>query len=258
MRFVVFIDLITTVIMPATLVYLAYLIYQLTNPDSTTSYISLYLLAAIYGMQALIFILKRQWQHIGWMIVYLLAIPLFSFLIPIYAFWHFDDFSWGNTRVVVGESGRKHVYTVDNEKFDKSVIPMRKWSEYEQDLLEEPKSQYAASETGSRFSGAAAMPNRPGSATGNIPKSMAGYATSNYGTNSVYYDNGYGYSAMVNNIIPVNNAGTFDYMNPGTATPNAYEMTAMGGPMGPSGTGQIQMPAPNVLMDPRLSQISAG
>ncbi|KAJ1797841.1 hypothetical protein LPJ59_002878 [Coemansia sp. RSA 2399] len=258
MRFVVFIDLITTVIMPATLVYLAYLIYQLANPNSTTSYISLYLLAAIYGMQALIFILKRQWQHIGWMIVYLFAIPLFSFLIPLYAFWHFDDFSWGNTRVVVGESGRKHVYTVDNEKFDKSIIPMRKWSEYEQDLLEEPKSQYAASETGSRFSGAAAMPNRPGSATGNIPKSMAGYAASNYGTNSVYYDNGYGYSAMVNNIIPVNNAGTFDYMNPGTATPSAYEMTAMGGPMGVSGAGQIQMPVPNTLMDPRLSQVSAG
>ncbi|KAJ1943706.1 hypothetical protein FBU59_002826, partial [Linderina macrospora] len=164
MRFVVFIDLISTVIMPATLVYLAYLVYQLTNPDSTTSYISLYLLAAIYGMQALIFILKRQWQHIGWMIVYLIAIPFFTFILPVYSFWHFDDFSWGNTRVVVGESGRKHVYTVDNEKFDTSTIPQRKWSDYEQELMWEAgtHSQQGGSDMGSRLGHV--MSGRPGSA----------------------------------------------------------------------------------------------
>ncbi|KAJ2512350.1 hypothetical protein GGI11_004766, partial [Coemansia sp. RSA 2049] len=159
-------------------------------------------------------------------------------------------------------SGRKHVYLVDNEKFDKSTVPMRKWSEYELDLLDEPKSQYAASETGSRFSGAAAIPHRPGSATGNIPKSMVGYAASNYGTNSVYYDNGYGYSTMINNNITANGAGvhggTFDHMNSGSMTPNAYEMTTLGTPMGVSGVTQAQMPMPSAHMDPRLSQASAG
>ena len=135
MRFVVFVDLLSTMIMPATVLYLAYLVYQLTNPDSNTSYISLYLLVAIYGLQAMVFILRREWQHIGWMIVYLLAIPLFSFMIPIYSFWHFDDFSWGKTRVIIGESGRKHVYVVDDQKFDPSTIPVRKWSEYEKEVL---------------------------------------------------------------------------------------------------------------------------
>ncbi|KAJ2639054.1 hypothetical protein GGF40_001160 [Coemansia sp. RSA 1286] len=265
MRFVVFIDLITTIIMPATVVYLAYLIYQLTNPDSTTSYISLYLLAGIYGMQALIFILKRQWQHIGWMIVYILAIPLFSFLIPIYSFWHFDDFSWGNTRVVIGESGRKHVYTVDNEKFDKSSVPVRKWSDYEQELLEDPRSQYAASETGSRFGGPAAAINRPGSAIGNVPQSMVGYT----GTNSVYYDGGYGYNTMLNSNLPMNSTpgipgATLDFMASGrsspvqpmlggAATPNAYEMatmnSAMGGPL-----NQVRVSTVGSVMDPRMSQ----
>ncbi|KAJ2639102.1 hypothetical protein GGF40_001131 [Coemansia sp. RSA 1286] len=203
MRFVVFIDLISTIIMPATMVYLAYLVYQLTNPDSTTSYISLYLLAGIYGMQALIFILKRQWQHIGWMIVYLLAIPFFTFLLPVYSFWHFDDFSWGNTRMVVGESGRKHVYLVDNEKFDTSTIPVRKWSDYEQELMWESgtPSQYG-SDMGSRQGGAMSVA-RPGSAVGNYPKSMSnafsggafggGYAGSN--TASVYMDSGFGYNS---------------------------------------------------------------
>ncbi|KAJ2483620.1 Chitin synthase, class 6, partial [Coemansia sp. RSA 2052] len=203
MRFVVFIDLISTIIMPATMVYLAYLVYQLTNPDSTTSYISLYLLAAIYGMQALIFILKRQWQHIGWMIVYLLAIPFFTFLLPVYSFWHFDDFSWGNTRMVVGDSGRKHVFVVDNEKFDTSTIPVRKWSDYEQELMWESggtPSQFGSEGNGSRHgAGMGAAAARPGSAVGNYPRSMSGavhaggYATSN--TASVYMDNGFGYNS---------------------------------------------------------------
>ncbi|KAJ1799460.1 hypothetical protein LPJ59_001812 [Coemansia sp. RSA 2399] len=220
MRFVVFIDLISTVIMPATLIYLAYLVYQLTNPDSTTSYISLYLLAAIYGMQALIFILKRQWQHIGWMIVYLLAIPYFTFVLPLYSFWHFDDFSWGNTRVVVGESGRKHVYVVDNEKFDTSTIPVRKWSDYEQELMWESgtQSQYG-SDLGSRQGGAGAFSvARPGSAVGNYPKSMSGvfqsgpvggYANSN--TASVYMDGGFGYTA--------NSAANMTFRNMGQMVP---------------------------------------
>ncbi|KAJ2047027.1 hypothetical protein IW146_001826 [Coemansia sp. RSA 922] len=227
MRFVVFIDLISTIIMPATMVYLAYLVYQLTNPDSTTSYISLYLLAAIYGMQALIFILKRQWQHIGWMIVYLLAIPFFTFLLPVYSFWHFDDFSWGNTRMVVGDSGRKHVFVVDNEKFDTSTIPVRKWSDYEQELMWESggtPSQFGSEGGGSRL-GAGMSAARPGSAVGNYPRSMSGamhaggYATSN--TASVYMDNGFGYnsnSAANMMIRPLGNNALPPTMS-GRATP---------------------------------------
>jgi chitin synthase len=72
------------------------------------------LIAGIYGLQVIIFILKREWQHIIWMIIYLIAFPVFSFYIPVYAFWHMDDFSWGNTRVVVGE-GKKTVFLADTE-----------------------------------------------------------------------------------------------------------------------------------------------
>lgn len=48
-----------------------------------------------------------------WMIIYLLAIPIFSFYIPVFAFWHFDDFSWGKTRATVGKDGKKIVYTAE-------------------------------------------------------------------------------------------------------------------------------------------------
>ena len=115
MRFVVFLDLFATFMQPAAVLYLLYLAYTLIFEKDDTGpinfpMISIILLAAIYGFQVIIFIVKRQWQHIGWMIIYMLAIPIFSFWIPVYSFWHFDDFSWGNTRVVVdGSKGIKYV-----------------------------------------------------------------------------------------------------------------------------------------------------
>jgi chitin synthase len=36
------------------------------------------------------------------MLIYLFALPVWNFLLPLYAFWHFDDFSWGETRYVEG------------------------------------------------------------------------------------------------------------------------------------------------------------
>jgi chitin synthase len=39
-----------------------------------------------------------------------------------------DDFSWGNTRVVVGEGRDKKVVYNDDEGFDESVIPLKKFS----------------------------------------------------------------------------------------------------------------------------------
>ena len=49
---------------------------------------------------------------IGWMIFYILAIPAFSLFLPLYSFWRMDDFSWGQTRVVLGESGKKLIVHV--------------------------------------------------------------------------------------------------------------------------------------------------
>ncbi|CAG8504297.1 3540_t:CDS:2 [Ambispora gerdemannii] len=135
MRFVVMLDLFATLVMPATVAYLGYLIYTIIDDPSTIPVTSLFLLAAVYGLQAIIFILRRKWEHVGWMIVYIFAIPVFSFFLPIYAFWHFDDFSWGNTRMVVGEKGKKILIT-DEGKFDPKSIPKKKWSDYEQELWE--------------------------------------------------------------------------------------------------------------------------
>ena len=70
------------------------------------------MLAAVYGLQALVFIMRRKWDMIGWMVFYILAIPVFSFFLPLYSFWRMDDFSWGQTRVVLGEAGKKLIVHV--------------------------------------------------------------------------------------------------------------------------------------------------
>ncbi|KAI0387558.1 glycosyltransferase family 2 protein [Hypomontagnella monticulosa] len=130
MRFVVFIDLTGTIILPATCFYLGYLIYRLAAHIGPFPTISIAMLAGVYGLQALIFILKRQWQHVGWMIIYLLAFPIYSFVLPIYSFWNQDNFTWGNTRIVIGEKGNKQVVAVDDEGFDPRSIPLQRWDDY--------------------------------------------------------------------------------------------------------------------------------
>lgn len=131
MRFVVFIDLFGTIILPATCVYLGYMIYLMASKTGPFPLISIIMIAAVYGLQALIFILKRQWQHVGWMIIYIIAFPIYSFVLPIYSFWNQDNFSWGNTRIVIGETGKKQVVAVDDEEgFDPRSIPLQRWDDY--------------------------------------------------------------------------------------------------------------------------------
>ena len=130
MRFVVFVDLFGTIILPATCAYLAWLIYLVATNSGQFPLFSIIILAAVYGLQAIIFIIKRQWQHIGWMIIYLMAYPIYSFVLPIYSFWNQDNFSWGNTRIVIGEKGNKRVVAVDDEGFDPKSIPLQRWDDY--------------------------------------------------------------------------------------------------------------------------------
>ncbi|OZJ06628.1 hypothetical protein BZG36_00372 [Bifiguratus adelaidae] len=171
MRFVVMLDLFGTLVMPAVMVYLVYLIVEAATTSSGVPIFSIVTLAAVYGLQALIFIIRRKWEHIGWMIFYILAIPVFSFAIPIYSFWHFDDFSWGNTRIVTGDKGQKVEVLVDEGKFDPASIPRKRWSEYEQELWEGASQHSRDSRATSRSGGMShySNPNRqPRSAPGSV------------------------------------------------------------------------------------------
>ncbi len=96
--------------------------------------IPLILLAAILGLPAvLILFTTRRVIYIFWMFVYLLALPLWNFVLPVYAFWHFDDFSWGATRVVRGEGKDKGHGNSDGIALKSGVIAQKRWADWERE-----------------------------------------------------------------------------------------------------------------------------
>ena len=50
----------------------------------------------------LIVITAHRLIYVLWMLIYLLSLPIWNFILPTYSFWHFDDFSWGDTRQTAG------------------------------------------------------------------------------------------------------------------------------------------------------------
>ena len=95
--------------------------------------IPLILLGLILGLPAiLIVVTAHSWSYVVWMFIYLLSLPVWNFILPTYAFWKFDDFSWGETRQTAGEKTKKAGIEYEGE-FDSSKITMKRWAEFERD-----------------------------------------------------------------------------------------------------------------------------
>ncbi|KAI6141482.1 chitin synthase-domain-containing protein [Pisolithus tinctorius] len=135
MHFIVMMDLILMLIQPVTIAYIIYLIMLVVYEHSTIPFISLVMIAAVYGLEALVFILHCKWDMDGWMDFYILAILIFSFMLPIYSFWCMDNFSWGAMHVVLGESGKKIIIHIG--KFDPRSILLKTWNDYENQLWDQ-------------------------------------------------------------------------------------------------------------------------
>ncbi|KAI5799026.1 chitin synthase [Geopyxis carbonaria] len=142
MQFVVFIELIGTLVLPAAISFTVYLIVIsfFTRPVPV---IPLVLLAMILGLPAVLIVLTaHRWSYVMWMGIYLCSLPIWNLVLPSYAFWKFDDFSWGDTRKVEGEvKGGAH----DEEgEFDSSKIVMKRWGDFEKERrLKAPQSNWA-------------------------------------------------------------------------------------------------------------------
>ncbi|KAJ7056919.1 glycosyltransferase family 2 protein, partial [Mycena amicta] len=132
MQFVVGMELAGTLVLPAAISFTIYLIVASIIPHHTNTTVPLVLLAFVLGIPLiLIVITSRKIAYIGWMLIYLLSLPIWNGILPAYAFWHFDDFSWGQTRKVAG--GAKD-HTGDKEgEFDSSHIVMKRWAEFERE-----------------------------------------------------------------------------------------------------------------------------
>lgn len=171
MRAIVLIDLLSTLIQPVTVAYIVYLVYLVAGEGQPVPTTALIMLGAIYGLQAVIFLLHRKFEMIVWMIIYILAIPVFSFLLPLYSFWKQDDFSWGQTRVVLGEKGKKLVIH-DEGVFNPNDIPLKSWHDYENELWERGSNQsigqILAEKQEMSYAGGGGYGQRGGGAEGSI------------------------------------------------------------------------------------------
>ncbi|EJC98606.1 glycosyltransferase family 2 protein [Fomitiporia mediterranea MF3/22] len=132
MQFVVFMELAGTLVLPAAISFTLFLIIESIIPGGSSTTIPLILLAIILGLPGLLIVVtSRKVAYVGWMLIYLLSLPIWNFVLPAYAYWHFDDFSWGQTRQISGDKGGSHG---DKEgEFDSSHIVMKRWAEFERE-----------------------------------------------------------------------------------------------------------------------------
>ncbi|KAH9387069.1 chitin synthase [Nematocida major] len=101
MQYVVILELFGTLVLPAAVLFTVVLI--VSSIVWVPVWIPLFLLFAILGLPSmLIFFTNFNLFYFFWLGIYLCSIPIWNFVLPMYAFWHFDDFSWGETRQITG------------------------------------------------------------------------------------------------------------------------------------------------------------
>lgn len=138
MQFVVGMELAGTLVLPAAISFTLYLIIdsivKAGKGGAGQNTIPLILLAIVLGLPGLLIVVtSRKVAYLGWMLVYLVSLPIWNGILPAYSFWHFDDFSWGQTRKIQGEGADDHG---DKQgEFDSSHIVMKKWAEFERERL---------------------------------------------------------------------------------------------------------------------------
>ncbi|KAF8206333.1 chitin synthase-domain-containing protein [Mycena galopus ATCC 62051] len=150
MQFMVAIELIGTLVLPAAISFTIYLIVSSIIPGGPDNTIPLVLLALVLGLPGLLIVItSTKLAYVVWMLIYLLSLPIWNGVLPAYAFWHFDDFSWGQTRKVSGDT----THTGDKEgEFDATHIVMKRWAEFERERRLTLGDPYVASLLATRIS----------------------------------------------------------------------------------------------------------
>lgn len=134
MQFVVIIELIGTLVLPLAICLTGYLIF-FSIFSSPTPVLALVLLAVILGLPGiLVVVTSTKWIYIIWMLVYLLALPVWNLILPSYAYWKFDDFSWGKTRAITESS--MDPKSKETNEMSIPQIRLKRWEEFEKNLVE--------------------------------------------------------------------------------------------------------------------------
>jgi chitin synthase len=134
MQFVVMMDLLGTLTLPVAIVLTVVLVTNLAQVQITSFMVAVplvLLIVVLFSPAFLILITTRKWIYLVWMFVYLFALPIWNFVLPVYSYWHFDDFSWGETRKVTGEVKGADDHGKKDGVFDPSKVPLKRWEDYE-------------------------------------------------------------------------------------------------------------------------------
>ncbi|VEU21477.1 DEKNAAC102572 [Brettanomyces naardenensis] len=133
MQFVITVQLIGTLVLPVSITFTLYIIFVAIF-SSTKPIMSLILMAVVFGLPAVLIVITiSNPMYILWMIIYLFSLPIWNFVLPTYAYWKFDDFSWGDTRKTQTADKLK---PENKGEFDGSQIVQMTWREYERKRLD--------------------------------------------------------------------------------------------------------------------------
>ena len=137
MQFVVLTDLIGTVVLPAAISLTVVLIVRaiMSPPKDFADAIPLLMLGLVLGLPGfLILITTRKLVYVFWMAIYLIALPVWNFILPLYALTKMDDFSWGDTRRVIGDGKKGHGHGELHDTVGESLastVPLKRWEDWE-------------------------------------------------------------------------------------------------------------------------------
>eukprot|EP00580_Thalassiosira_gravida_P015401 CAMPEP_0201665904 /NCGR_PEP_ID=MMETSP0494-20130426/6900_1 /ASSEMBLY_ACC=CAM_ASM_000839 /TAXON_ID=420259 /ORGANISM="Thalassiosira gravida, Strain GMp14c1" /LENGTH=1070 /DNA_ID=CAMNT_0048144943 /DNA_START=115 /DNA_END=3327 /DNA_ORIENTATION=+ len=162
MKVVVAIDLIATMVLPASYCYSMYLIFLVVYQDMPVSTVLLILYGIIMGVQVVVFLLRSRWDYIWWFFIYFaVGLPVFYFVLPMYSFWNMDDFSWGKTRAVGGSAAANVAQAQEVEEepekerlYDREqrIKEEQQGNDRDDDTYDSRRSGYSRESRGSRTS----------------------------------------------------------------------------------------------------------
>eukprot|EP00984_Skeletonema_dohrnii_P026324 scaffold15674_cov81-Skeletonema_dohrnii-CCMP3373.AAC.1 len=120
MKSIVVLDLVATLILPASFIYVCCILFITLWTGEPISLFMLVVWGIVVGVQVVVFLLRSRWDYWWWFFIFVVAgVPVFYFVLPLYSFWHMDDFSWGTTRQVSdGNEKGDHLKSVSTEETD--------------------------------------------------------------------------------------------------------------------------------------------
>ncbi|KAI5170317.1 chitin synthase [Pancytospora epiphaga] len=126
MQFIIFFELFGTLTLPAAIIFTGVLLFSAFTGNP--AWIPLVMLGGILGLPAvLIMFTTFEISYWYWLVIYIFALPIWNFALPVYAFWKFDDFSWGDTRKIEGGNAKD-----ETGIFDPATVKMTHLNENEE------------------------------------------------------------------------------------------------------------------------------